>query len=72
MGGRFEYAFTRHLVGRGEYLYADYGSVTLFGKDRTRTEFRNEMHLVRVGASYRFSSLAPEIRQRLLPGRRLL
>ena len=54
VGGRFEYAFTRHFVGRGEYLYADYGSVTLSGKDRTRAEFRNEMHLVRVGASYRF------------------
>ena len=54
VGGGFEYAFTRHLVGRGEYLYADYGSVTLTGKDRTRAEFHNEMHLVRVGASYRF------------------
>jgi outer membrane immunogenic protein len=51
--GGFEYALTRHFLGRGEYLYADYGSVTLT-KDRTRTEFRNEMHLVRVGASYRF------------------
>ena len=28
-GGGFEYAFTKHFVGRGEYLYADYGSVTL-------------------------------------------
>ena len=54
MGGGFEYAFTKHFVGRGEYLYADYGSVTLSSKDRTRAEFRNEMHLVRVGASYRF------------------
>ena len=53
-GAGIEYAFTKHFVGRGEYLYADYGSVTLSSKDRTRTEFRNEMHLVRVGASYRF------------------
>ena len=53
-GGGVEYAFTKHFVGRGEYLYADYGSVTLSSQDRTRTEFRNEMHLVRVGASYRF------------------
>ena len=29
VGGGFEYAFTKHFVGRGEYLYADYGSVTL-------------------------------------------
>lgn len=54
VGGGFEYAFTKHFVGRGEYLYADYGSTTLSSKDRTRAEFRNEMHLVRVGASYRF------------------
>ena len=25
-GGGFEYAFTRHFVGRGEYLYANYGT----------------------------------------------
>jgi outer membrane immunogenic protein len=53
-GGGFEYALTKHFVARGEYLYADFGSVTLSGKDRTKAEFRNEMHLVRVGASYRF------------------
>lgn len=53
-GGGVEYAFTRHLVGRGEYLYANYGGVSLSGRDGTRAEFRNEMHLVRVGASYRF------------------
>jgi outer membrane immunogenic protein len=52
-GGGFEYAFTQHFVGRGEYLYANYGSTTLTGRDRTRVEFHNEMHLVRVGASYR-------------------
>jgi opacity protein-like surface antigen len=52
--GGIEYAFTKHFVGRGEYLYANYGSVALSSRDRTRTEFRNKMHLVRVGASYRF------------------
>jgi outer membrane immunogenic protein len=53
-GAGIEYAFTKHFVARGEYLYADYGSVTLSSRDRTRVEFRNEMHFVRVGASYRF------------------
>lgn len=53
-GAGVEYAFTKHLVARGEYVYADYGSVTLSNRDRNRAEFRNEMHLVRVGASYRF------------------
>src|SRR6267142_2393688 len=46
-GGGVEYAFTKHFVGRGEYLYANYGSATLSSRDRTRAEFRNEMHLVR-------------------------
>ena len=39
---------------RGEYVYTDYGSVTLYNRDRNRADFRNEMHLLRVGASYRF------------------
>jgi hypothetical protein len=33
---------------------ADVKAPALASKDRTRAEFRNEMHLVRVGASYRF------------------
>lgn len=53
-GGGVEYAFTKHFVARGEYLYANYGNVTLTSKDRARAEFHNEMHLVRIGASYRF------------------
>jgi outer membrane immunogenic protein len=53
-GAGVEYALTKHFVARGEYLYADYGSVTLSGRDGNRAEFRNQMHLVRVGASYRF------------------
>ena len=53
-GGGVEYAFTKHFVGRGEYLYTDYGSVTVSGRDGNRAEFRNVMHLVRVGASYHF------------------
>ena len=53
-GAGVEYAFTRQLVARGEYVFTDYGSVTLSNRDGNRAEFRNEMHLVRVGASYRF------------------
>ena len=53
-GAGVEYALTKHFVARGEYLYTDYGSVTLSGRDGNRAEFRNQMHLVRVGASYRF------------------
>ena len=53
-GAGVEYAFTQNWVGRGEYVYTDYGMVTLYNRDRNRAEFRNEMHLLRVGASYRF------------------
>lgn len=49
-----EYAFTQNWVGRGEYVYTDYGMVTLYNRDGNRADFRNEMHLLRVGASYRF------------------
>ena len=53
-GAGVEYAFTNNWVGRAEYVYTDYGSVTLYNRDRNRADFRNEMHLLRVGASYRF------------------
>lgn len=49
-----EYAFTNNWVGRAEYVYTDYGMVTLYNRDGNRAEFRNEMHLLRAGASYRF------------------
>ncbi len=53
-GGGIEYAFTDRIVGRVEYLYTDLGSVTLFNQDRNRAVFKNELHLVRAGASYKF------------------
>jgi outer membrane immunogenic protein len=54
VGGGAEYAFTNNLIGRGEYLYTDYGSATLYNADGNRAEFKNEMHLLRAGLSYRF------------------
>ena len=53
-GAGAEYAFTGNWVGRLEYVYTDYGMVTLYNRDGNRAEFRNELHLVRAGASYRF------------------
>jgi outer membrane immunogenic protein len=42
-------------VGGGiEYLFTDLGDVTLFNADGNRAVFKNELHLLRVGASYRF------------------
>jgi outer membrane immunogenic protein len=53
-GAGIEYAFSRNWVGRAEYVYTDYGQVTLYNRDGNRAEFRNELHLLRVGASYKF------------------
>lgn len=54
VGGGIEYAFTNRVVGRVEYLYNNFGSVTLFNQDGNRAIFKNELHLLRVGATYRF------------------
>ena len=53
-GGGVEYAFSDRGAGRAEYVYTNYGSVTLYNADNNRGDFKNEMHLVRVGVSYRF------------------
>jgi outer membrane immunogenic protein len=53
-GAGAEYAFAKNWVGRVEYVYTDYGTVVLYNRDGNRAEFRNEMHLVRLGVGYRF------------------
>jgi outer membrane immunogenic protein len=54
VGGGAEYAFTNNLIGRVEYLYNNFGTVTLLNQDQNRAEFRNELHLLRAGLSYKF------------------
>lgn len=54
VGGGVEYAFTNRVVGRVEYLYKNFGSITLFNRDGNQADFQNELHLLRVGATYRF------------------
>jgi outer membrane immunogenic protein len=54
VGGGVEYAFTNRFVGRIEYLYSNFGTVTLFNRDGNQADFQNELHLLRVGATYRF------------------
>jgi outer membrane immunogenic protein len=54
IGTGLEYAFTNQIFGRAEYLYSNYGTVVLTNRDQNRAEFTNEIHLLRVGASYRF------------------
>jgi outer membrane immunogenic protein len=51
VGGGIEYAFTNRWIGRVEYLFTDLGDVTLFNADGNRAVFKNELHLLRVGAS---------------------
>lgn len=54
LGGGIEHAIQRNLSASLEYLYANYGSVSLTNQDGERADFSNELHLVRAGLSYRF------------------
>jgi outer membrane immunogenic protein len=54
VGGGIDYAFTNRIVGRVEYLYNNFGTVTLFNADGNQANFKNEIHILRVGATYRF------------------
>ncbi|MDC7787582.1 porin family protein [Rhodoplanes sp. TEM] len=54
VGAGVEYAVTTHLFGRAEYLYANYGDVTVSDSARRRADFSDELHLVRVALGYRF------------------
>jgi outer membrane immunogenic protein len=54
LGGGIDYAFTNRVVGRVEYLYNNFGSITLYNRDGNQADFKNELHLLRVGVSYRF------------------
>lgn len=54
VGGGIEYAFSNRIVGRVEYLYNNFGNVTLYNRDGNQADFKNELHLLRVGATYRF------------------
>ncbi len=54
VGGGVEYAFTNNWIGRAEYLYSDFGSKDLVNADGNRAVFGNELHLARVGMSYKF------------------
>ena len=53
-GGGIEYAFSDHWVARAEYVYTDYGKASLINADGNHATFKNETHLFRIGASYRF------------------
>jgi outer membrane immunogenic protein len=54
IGGGIEYAFQRNLSARLDYLYSNFGTVTLTNRDEERADFKNELHLIRIGLTYRF------------------
>jgi outer membrane immunogenic protein len=49
LGAGAEYAFTRNVSVKGEYLFADYGKANIGA-----TEHKLQDHLVRVGVNYKF------------------
>lgn len=53
IGGGLEYALTPNLIGRVEYIYSNFGD-TSFNRGNDLTEVTTELHLARVGLSYRF------------------
>ena len=71
VGGGFEYAFTKHFVGRGEYLYADYGTSRC--PARTARGPNSATRCISCASAPATGSdiLLWTIRQRLLPDRRL-
>ena len=49
LGAGAEYAVTKNISVKGEYLYADYGKATVGGVENKLAD-----HLVRVGVNYKF------------------
>ena len=54
VGAGLEYALTDHWIGRAEYLYENFGTVTLYNTDGNQAVFNNQLHQLRVGVSYKF------------------
>ena len=54
VGAGAEYAFTDHWLGRAEYLYENFGTVTMYNADGNQANFNNQLHQLRIGVSYKF------------------
>jgi outer membrane immunogenic protein len=54
IGAGAEYAITNHWLARAEYLYENFGTVSLYNADNQLAEFNNQLHQLRVGVSYKF------------------
>jgi outer membrane immunogenic protein len=53
IGGGAEFALDQNWLVRGEYLYADYGRVSVSLTDGSSASARIETHTARIGVSYR-------------------
>ncbi len=54
VGAGAEYALNDRWTTRAEYLYSDFGSVTLQNADGNTMIYGNQLHQLRLGASYKF------------------
>lgn len=54
VGAGLEYAFSDRWRGRAEYIYSNFGSVSLLNRDGNRADMQNELHQLRAGISYKF------------------
>ncbi len=54
LGGGMEYAFSQHLSGNVEYLYADLRKATVFKNTWAEDEILHKVSFVRAGVNYHF------------------
>ena len=54
LGAAIEYALNSNWIGRVEYQYVNFGAETLSNADGNRADFKNELHQLRVGLSYKY------------------
>ncbi len=54
LGGGAEYAFSQHVSGKVEYLYADLGKATVFNNTWAEDQIRTKFNLIRAGVNYHF------------------
>jgi outer membrane immunogenic protein len=54
VGAGAEYVFSNGLIGRIEYLYIDTPEYEVRNLENEKMTFDNNLHLVRMGLSYRY------------------
>ena len=54
VGASLEHAFIDQWIGRLDYTYADFGSFTRTDRDGEDYRISNDLHMIRIGVSYKF------------------